>query len=71
MCRILVENITDNKDWHHGAGLIKFDKNVNENGFYGYASILFMSSSKFNSPFNRGSSLTNYPENGKMAMKYS
>ena len=65
MCKILVENITGNKDWHHGAGLIKFDKNVNENGFYGYASILFMSSSKFNSPFNRGSSITNYPEKWK------
>ena len=58
MCRILVENITDNKDWHHGAGLIKFDKNVDENGFYGYASILFMSNGKINPPFNGKTNLS-------------
>ena len=65
MCRILVENIADNKDWHHGAGLIKFDKNVDENGFYGYASILFMSNGKIYPPFNGKTNLSSYPEKWK------
>jgi len=51
LCKILVENITHNSAFNHGAGILKHDLNVNNDGFYAYACCLYLSNGDLNQPF--------------------
>ena len=64
ICRILVEHITGTSDWHHGAGIIKYDKDTIMDSYYSH-SCLFLSSGIFTKPYMGSNSNTRFPSKWK------